>query len=1029
MKAFLSLVFGLFVINCFGQTFSTDPAFPTADASLTLTVDASGTSLEGHGGDVWIWAWLPDCSSDCDAPTNVDPATAAEDDAKMTRSGSDPDVYSITFTPTTFFDKSDEEITQIGFKLKSEAWSDNLQTDVDLFFDLSEGGELNVAFTSPVGEYLFVDNADEISFEVASSLSADLSLTIDGAEVASTTGKSLSYTHTVVETGTIEVVIIADDGETVKTDNLYFIVRETTPSVSLPAGIIKGINYDASATKATLALEAPGKSSVYVIGEFNDWVPSSAYQMNQDGDIFWLEITGLTAGQEYAFQYLVDESIVVADPYADKVLDPDNDAFIPASTYPSLKTYPEEASGIVAVLQTNQTPYDWQVTDFEKPAKEELVIYELLVRDFDEKQNYQGIIDHLDYLESLGINAIQLMPIMEFDGNLSWGYNPSFFFASDKYYGSKSDLKAFIDECHSRGMAVILDMVLNHTHEDSPLAQLYWDESEFKPAADNPWLNQEARHPFNVFYDFNHESSYTQALVDTVNHYWLEEYKFDGYRFDLTKGFTQDFTASSDVGAWSNYNQTRIDLLTRMVDEIWIDHPDAYVIFEHLAANSEEKVLADYGIMLWGNMNYNFNQLTMGHTDQSSVDWAYYATRDWADPNLIAYMESHDEERLVYRNQESGNTSNGGHNTKDLKVALERVKAASSIYYGIPGPKMIWQFGELGYDQSIDLNGRTGEKPIPWTIADDGLNYDEDDDRLRLKKVTSLIIDLKTSYAVFNTSDFTLDESQSLVKQIILKNEPYTDSPSGTSEMNVVIVANFNVNNTEVDIDFPHDGIWYHYLANGDELDVSGGQSTINFGPGEFRIYSDVQLGTVEEELTFYVQPTAPSNLTVAESANEGVVLTWEDNSTIETSYKVYRAENDGNFELLETIASSSTQYIDETATANMIYTYKVEAANKHYSTSSNESEITTTDIITSLESNDSRIGKVFPNPTKGKLEIDGYENAEISIYNLSGEKLIERSVSGKSNIDIEDFPAGTYLIKVISDTETFTSRVIKLND
>ena len=81
----------------------------------------------------------------------------------------------------------------------------------------------------------------------------------------------------------------------------------------------------------------------------------------------------------------------------------------------------------------------------------------------------------------------------EFDGNLSWGYNPSFFFAPDKYYGSKDALKGFIDECHSRGIAVILDMVLNHTHEDSPLAQLYWDQANYRPAADNPWLNQEAR--------------------------------------------------------------------------------------------------------------------------------------------------------------------------------------------------------------------------------------------------------------------------------------------------------------------------------------------------------------------------------------------------------------------------------------------------------------------------------------------------------------------------------------------------------
>ncbi|MCG8388957.1 MAG: hypothetical protein MJA30_25615, partial [Cytophagales bacterium] len=124
---FLSLIPGV----AMSQNATTDPAFPVANQPLTLTVNATGTSLENYTGDVWMWAWLPDLNPDFNAPTNVNPATSAQDAAKATRSGSDPNVYSITFTPTTFFNRSAEDITRIGFKLKSVDWSDGRQTDTN----------------------------------------------------------------------------------------------------------------------------------------------------------------------------------------------------------------------------------------------------------------------------------------------------------------------------------------------------------------------------------------------------------------------------------------------------------------------------------------------------------------------------------------------------------------------------------------------------------------------------------------------------------------------------------------------------------------------------------------------------------------------------------------------------------------------------------------------------------------------------------------------------------------------------------
>ncbi len=183
-----------------------------------------------------------------------------------------------------------------------------------------------------------------------------------------------------------------------------------------------------------------------MIGDFNDWKVDSSYYMHKeevtpDSVTWWLTINNLNPGEEYAFQYLVDGKIRVGDPYSGKVLDPSNDQYISDTTYPGLKPYPYgKTAEMVSVLQTDQQPYQWQTTNFERPAKTDLVIYEMLLRDFVSTHDYKTLKDTLGYLKNLGINAIELMPVMEFEGNESWGYNPAFHGALDKYYGPKERL-------------------------------------------------------------------------------------------------------------------------------------------------------------------------------------------------------------------------------------------------------------------------------------------------------------------------------------------------------------------------------------------------------------------------------------------------------------------------------------------------------------------------------------------------------------------------------------------------------------
>jgi len=629
-------------------------------------------------------------------------------------------------------------------------------------------------------------------------------------------------------------------------DSTTFVVIPPTVVEELPAGITDGINYLDNST-VTLSLYAPKKRFVAVIGDFNDWQVDPAYYMKRtpDSSRYWITVSNLQPQKEHLFQYYVDANLKIADPYAEKVLDQSNDPFISNTTYPDLIAYPSgKTQEIVSALQTDQQPYLWQVDDFQRPAPKDLVIYELLIRDFIARHDYTTMIDTLDYLDNLGINAIELMPINEFEGNISWGYNPSFYFAPDKYYGPKNDLKQFIDECHKRGIAVILDMVLNHSFGQSPFVRLFSSGTYGPPTAANPWYNITATHPFSVGYDFNHESAATKVLVDRVNAFWLNEYNVDGFRFDLSKGFTQ--RRSTDDSVFRLYDASRIAILKRMADEIWKVDSTAYVILEHFAENTEEKELSDYGMMLWGNLNIAYSQSAMGWLEDSGMPsdlfGGYYKTRGWSKPHLVTYMESHDEPWLMYKNLQFGRSS-GSYNVKDLSTALNRIKLVAAFFLTLPGPKMIWQFGELGYDQNLPENGRTDPKLILW-------NYFTQPERRNLYKTYAALLKLRNENEVFRSAD---SQVAMRVGQGQYDRRINISHPS----MNATIAGNFGVTTRDVNPNFQNTGMWYDYFS-GDSISVTNTQAVMSLAPGEFHIYTTKKLEAPEPGIITAIEDDKP---------------------------------------------------------------------------------------------------------------------------------------------------------------------------
>jgi len=509
-----------------------------------------------------------------------------------------------------------------------------------------------------------------------------------------------------------------------------------------------------------------------------------------------------------------------------------------------------------------------------KPKKEDLIVYEVLVRDFDSDRNYQDLIDKIDYFKNLNINAIELMPVMEFEGNESWGYNTSFHMALDKFYGTENKLKEFIDLCHQNDIAVILDVALNHAFGRNPMVRMWMNDPDGdgwgEPSSENPYFNTTPRHSYNVGSDFNHSNPRTKDYVKRVVKHWVEEFKIDGFRWDLTKGFTQNCTASNE-GCTNSYQADRVAVLKDYADYSWSLDTTHYVIFEHLGSENEEKEWANYrydegkGIMMWGKMTYEFNELTMGYNANIS-GIGHKSRSQFLGPRVVGYAESHDEERLMYKNIQFGNSSNPAHDVKDLNTALSRMSALGAVTLTVPGPKMIWHFGELGMQNSIftcnngvvnEPGGTDGDckldtKPQPqWTQ-----NWLGDTNRNKIYNDWARLIELKTNEAVFE-GDYTIT-TNTLTPSI----EIFDSSLPANSLKNVIVLANFNVTAQTMNTTIPSGQTWYDLMDDTGNTTYSA--ATVNIPAGQFRIFGNVastlSTDNFEIDTDFAIYPNPVSN-------------------------------------------------------------------------------------------------------------------------------------------------------------------------
>ena len=811
--------------------------------------------------DLYLWAWAQDANGANIGTPNNGAWTSSSASSKLTQTGSS--TYAFTFTPSVYYNTSG--IAKIGVLAKTLNGS---AKSIDFLFNV---GAFQVTLVSPT-----VANANQIidsgtGFTVEASNTggnANYVLIANGTEINSSNDvSSFSFPLTNLTENTFYSLTISQ-GTKVVVKKFSVIINATPELENPPLNTEDGVNYSSDDTKVTLVLNAPLKDFVYVAGSFNNWNPTANYLMKKDPVTgkFWITINELTPEKVYTFQYWVIDNtnrpvnspslVKTADPFSTLVLNNYDDPEIKAlGVYPNLPDYPAGQDRDVTVVQTGTNTfrsYTWtnSFAPFVKPAKEKLIIYEALVRDFDVNKTYQDLIDRIEYLKGLNINALQLMPVMEFEGNESWGYNTSYHLALDKRYGPPAKLKELIDLCHQNGIAVILDVVPNHVFGRSPIERMWMTDTDNDGwsngvTAENPYANQIAKHSYSVGTDLNHQSPLTQYYMDRIQKQWITEFKIDGFRWDLTKGVTQNCTPS-DQNCTNRYQQDRVDVLKKYVDYSWELDPNHYAIFEHLGASNEEQQWANYkiaegkGVMMWSEQFAPYTQLIEGNGGNKNISGMLNTSKGFTGRRVIGYPESHDKDRLMFQARQYGASAE----IKSLNGALKRMASIAAISTPIPGPKMLWQFAGLGWDSSIytcpdgsvndESNTRPGDCKLDtkhvkqWTQ-----NWMAVPERKALYDTYARINALKINEPVFNGS-VTLN-SGNFTPSIYIFDNSITDA---NTIKNVVILSNFSTTSQNITGNFPYVGTWYNLMDNS-SFEVVTTTDKITIESGGFRMFGN----------------------------------------------------------------------------------------------------------------------------------------------------------------------------------------------
>lgn len=645
-----------------------------------------------------------------------------------------------------------------------------------------------------------------VNYTLTASQSATLSLSVNGTSFATKNGVTeLKASYTFSAPGRYTITGSAEYGGKTYTSTAEIAWPKPAEAAQYPGGVPKMGAIKQANGDVIFCFAAPDKKCVQLIGSWNNYEIEDKYDMkyqDYEGDrYFWTTVSGLKDDVYYPYFFLVDEQYRVADPYGHLIFDCYNDKYLDASVWPDGPRHPGEPFGDVMMACYRGDIDNYEFSDFTIPDHDKLVVYEMLFRDFtgtDGTANGNGTvrkaIEKIPYIKALGFNAVEVMPIMEFDGNNSWGYNPNFYMAPDKAYGSPEDYRDFVEECHRNGIAVILDIVFNQSAGLHPWYQMYPDGS-------SPLYNKVAPHEWSVLNDWNQGKNLVQQQWTDALKYWMEKYNVDGYRFDLVKGLG-DNESYAAAGGTDQFNQSRLDRMIRFHSVIKSVKPNGIHIDEFFGSTQEMAAMCRDGQIQWINVNDASCQYTMGWDDGNNNLSPFLSSSSslpWG--GSVTYAESHDEQRMGFKCITYGTDQV----KNDATVRYNRLASLAVQMLLTPGPKLVWQFGEFGDSQnakSASGDNNTSPKVVDWTewMADPNKMFLHD----TYKSIINLRMENPELMAQNATFDVAARNSKFTVPRTIRlasgdKEVVAFINPSTTSTMNIKSpTSNLNQTNAQL---------------------------------------------------------------------------------------------------------------------------------------------------------------------------------------------------------------------------------------
>ena len=761
------------------------------------------------------------------------------------------------------------------------------QTD-DCFIDIVPEG-LHMALETDNGTATVFHGARQVPFTINATASCVLSLSVNGTKIASVNGTQLKATHNFAISDTpYEIVATATRGTETLTEKMEISCLPASTQKNYPGGKPKqGAIRNADGT-VTFCIAAPKKSNAMIIGAWDDYRATGKSVMNYtDHDsqrYFWTTISTPLAENEYfPYYFKIDGDINVADPYARLILDPYNDIYLPSDRLDGIPAYPTgkvPENTMLAVYHGDIDKYNWDAStlDFKVPDHRSLTIYEMLIRDFtgdgtDQEGKsfgtFRAAMEKLDYIESLGVNAVELMPVMEFNGNNSWGYNTNFYMAPDKAYGSPKEMRDLVAECHRRGIAVILDIVFNQSDGLAPWYQMYGG------AANNPFYNVTAPHDYSVLNDWNQDCPLVKQHWKDVLRYWMEAYKVDGFRFDLVKGLGSNDSYSAGTDA---YNESRIRLMKELHAAISEIKPDAIHINELLGTDREDNANGADGQLTWVKISDPSIDYATARPGGNSGNMIGFLASNWNRTvgQTVDYAESHDEPRLASKMRTTDtrecDATVAYTATHPKSASVKRLGAVAAQMLLTPGSKMIWQFGEIAADdsQGSDLEKLRPIKP-KWDQMSNGIRAG------LLENYRQLINLRKKNQEMFNGQDATctltgFNNSLESVRTIrVTSGEKeiiafFNPAISGTAKTVISPATKLTPANAQL--------VTASYGTT-PTLESAGGTSvSVKLAPNEFAVYASTSVADIDQ-----IAPDGAGN-SVSVSSAYGIILISGEHST-----------------------------------------------------------------------------------------------------------------------------------------------------